>query len=391
MSLHAQLSPEAAARLAAMQRQSTITSIIISFLVILLLGLLLAFILISPTVQEVPVLIGYKPPEKIEDVLDEKKTSTRTQQKPQAPASARTRVIVSASASALAIPTVDAPVSEPSVDFIGADDFGAGLDGLGDGHAAGGGGGFGSTNQASGGLKGSLYDFKQKPNGKPITYDLGNPSEFIERVLKLQRSRYSDAALRRHFQAPNSLYLTHLAIPFSAAAEGPSYFGAKDLMQPSGWVAHYRGRVKVPKTGEYRFSGLGDDYLVVMIDGKVRLVGSWSDIQPAVANGWTPTEPTGKHASPFHHVRIVYGDWVKLREGQEIDVQIALGERPGGHVGFLLHIEEKSASYRNDATGRPILPLFTTAPFANEERERLTKAFGHYEFEWDQVPIFPVR
>ncbi|TAE91597.1 MAG: hypothetical protein EAZ81_05765 [Verrucomicrobia bacterium] len=388
MSLHAQLSPEAAARLAAMQRQSTLTSIIISFLVILLLGLLLAFILIAPSVKEVEMVVAYTNPKISEEKVDTPKPTTRPQQKPAAAPAARSMVIAAATTSSLAIPQMDAPVSEPTIDFGSANDFGEGLDSFGDGQAAGGGGGFGSANQASGGLKGSLYDFKQKPNGKPIAYDLGNPNEYIERVLRLQRSRYSDAALRRHFEAPNSLYLTHLAIPFSLAAEGPGYFGAKDLIQPSGWVAHYRGRVKVPKTGEYRFSGLGDDYLVVLVDGKVRLVGSWSDIQPAVANGWTPTEPTGKHASPFHNVRLVYGDWIKLREGQEIDVQIALGERPGGYVGYLLHIEEKSASYRNDANGRPILPLFTTAPFAPEERERLTKAFGSYEFEWDQVPIF---
>lgn len=388
MSLHAQLSPEAAARLAAMQRQSTLTSIIISFLVILLLGLLLAFILIAPSVKEVEMVVAYTNPKISEEKVDTPKPTTRPQQKPAAAPAARSMVIAAATTSSLAIPQMDAPVSEPTIDFGSANDFGEGLDSFGDGQAAGGGGGFGSANQASGGLKGSLYDFKQKPNGKPIAYDLGNPNEYIERVLRLQRSRYSDAALRRHFEAPNSLYLTHLAIPFSLAAEGPGYFGAKDLIQPSGWVAHYRGRVKVPKTGEYRFSGLGDDYLVVLVDGKVRLVGSWSDIQPAVANGWTPTEPTGKHVSPFHNVRLVYGDWIKLREGQEIDVQIALGERPGGYVGYLLHIEEKSASYRNDANGRPILPLFTTAPFAPEERERLTKAFGSYEFEWDQVPIF---
>jgi hypothetical protein len=388
MSLHAQLSPEAAARLAAMQRQSTLTSIIISFLVILLLGLLLAFILIAPSVKEVEMVVAYTNPTIAEEKVDTPKPTTRPQQKPAAAPAARSMVIAAATTSSLAIPQMDAPVSEPTIDFGSANDFGEGLDSFGDGQAAGGGGGFGSANQASGGLKGSLYDFKQKPNGKPIAYDLGNPNEYIERVLRLQRSRYSDAALRRHFEAPNSLYLTHLAIPFSLAAEGPGYFGAKDLIQPSGWVAHYRGRVKVPKTGEYRFSGLGDDYLVVLVDGKVRLVGSWSDIQPAVANGWTPTEPTGKHVSPFHNVRLVYGDWIKLREGQEIDVQIALGERPGGYVGYLLHIEEKSASYRNDANGRPILPLFTTAPFAPEERERLTKAFGSYEFEWDQVPIF---
>ncbi|MFM2171751.1 MAG: hypothetical protein RI957_1980, partial [Verrucomicrobiota bacterium] len=48
MSLHAQLSPEAQARLDAMKRNSTISSIIIAILSIVLIGLLLAFIFIQP-------------------------------------------------------------------------------------------------------------------------------------------------------------------------------------------------------------------------------------------------------------------------------------------------------------------------------------------------------
>lgn len=391
MKLHAPLCPEVAAKLAAMQRQSTLTSIIISFLVILLMGLLLACIWIVPTINDVPLLVTYTSPTIQEESTDSPKPISRAQPKPSAPSSARSKAIVALTSSSLEIPLTDEPVHEPSIDFGAGDDFSQGLDSMGEDQVSGGGGGFGSANQASGGLKGSLYDFKQKPNGKPVPYDLGNPSEFIERVVRLQRLRYADAALRKHFEAPHELYLTHLAIPFSSAAEGPSYFGAKDLMKPSGWVAHYRGRVRVPKTAIYRFSGLGDDYLTVLVDGAIRLVASWGDIQTAVSQGWTATEPTGKHHSPFHQMRLVYGDWISLREGQEIDLQVVLGERPGGHVGFLLHVEEKGESYRRDPSGRPILPLFTTAGFSGEERERLSHTFGSYEFEWEKVPVFSLR
>jgi len=63
----------------------------------------------------------------------------------------------------------------------------------------------------------------------------------------------------------------------------------------------------VPRTGTYRFSGLGDDYLVVLVNG------------------------------------------------------------------------------------RPILPLFATAPFSEEEKSRLVSTFGSYQIEWDNIPVFPVR
>jgi len=60
MSLHAQLSPEAQARLHAQQRNSTITSIIISILTVLLIGILLLWILL-PTVENfTPEIVSYQ-------------------------------------------------------------------------------------------------------------------------------------------------------------------------------------------------------------------------------------------------------------------------------------------------------------------------------------------
>ena len=156
-------------------------------------------------------------------------------------------------------------------------------------------------------------------------------------------------------------------------------------------MAHYSGKVTVPKTGTYRFSGLGDDYLMLMINGRPRLVASWGDIQASVAGRWEPTEPSGRFTSPMPGMPLVFGDWINLKAGEVIDIDLAIGERPGGKVGFVLHVEEKGVSYRKAPNGRPILPLFTTAGFSEEERTRLTAAFGSYEFEWEQVPIFSTR
>jgi hypothetical protein len=88
---------------------------------------------------------------------------------------------------------------------------------------------------------------------------------------------------------------------------------------------------------------------------------------------------------------LVYGDWVKLREGELIDIDLAIGERPGGRVGFVLMVEEQGVDYRKAADGRPILPLFTTAPLSSEEKDRVVREFGSWEFEWDRVPVFGVK
>lgn len=146
MSLHAQLSSEAQARLDAMKRNATISSIVVAFLTLLLIGLLLAFFFINPIFRDTPVIVTYTPNVVQEEVQEIKKMSTSVKQKPSAPSSASARVITSATVSNLAIPVPDVEVAEPTLDFGSGDDFGAGWS-SGDGSGMGGGGGASFFNQ----------------------------------------------------------------------------------------------------------------------------------------------------------------------------------------------------------------------------------------------------
>ena len=389
MSLHIESHHEVAERLRRQRRNTALSSLAISLLAAVLLAIVLALILIPGMQGPAPELVAHiRPPETTVCTLPTPKPTFRP--KPTAPSQPVARVLAAQTTAPMAL-----EVPEVSLDLAAlgsaVDDFGDGWHGTDHGESIGGGGGFGSGNAASGGIRGHLYDFKQKPDGETIAYNLADRSEFVDRVARLQRSRFSESSLSRYFRAPNSLYLTHLAIALSPASEGPAYFGAKDSIKPSGWIARYSGTLTIPKTGTYRFSGMGDDYLIVMLDGRVRLVACWPDIQESVAGRWKPTEPTGKHTSPFSGVRLVYGDWVRLNAGQRVEFDLVLGERPGGKVGFILQIEEKGGDYRKAADGRPILPLFTTTPIGDEEISRLRSTFGSYEIEWEQVPVFPAR
>ena len=142
MSIHAQLSPEAQARLDAMKRNSTITSIIIAFLSLVLIGLLLAFIAIAPFLQETPVIVTYSASVPTEEVLETKKVSTNSKQKPSAPSASSAKVIAAATSSNVAIPVPEVDMAQPTTDFGNGDDFGDGWGSGGDG--GGGGGGFGA-------------------------------------------------------------------------------------------------------------------------------------------------------------------------------------------------------------------------------------------------------
>jgi hypothetical protein len=141
MSLHAQLSPEAQARLQAQRRNSTISSIIISILVIVLLALILAFIFLPPFIRETPTIVSYAGTTVTEENLEVKKMNTSVERKPSAPSSSMAKVIAANTVSPTAVPVPEVDVPDPSTDFGNGDDFG---DGWGSGGDGGGGGGFGN-------------------------------------------------------------------------------------------------------------------------------------------------------------------------------------------------------------------------------------------------------
>jgi len=141
MSLHAQLSPEAQARLAAQRRTSTITSLIIAILMMTLIGVILLIIAMKLNKDEIPELISYSAESVEEEELEVRKVQTQTQRKPSAPASSMAKVIAADTATPVAIPVPDIDVPDPSLDFGDGDGFG---DGWGDGADSGAGSGFGN-------------------------------------------------------------------------------------------------------------------------------------------------------------------------------------------------------------------------------------------------------
>lgn len=385
MSIHSSLSPEALEKLRAQRRVSTITSVLIAVCSIILVGLILSFFLLQSVTKETPVLVTYRSNTPDEKTENPKKVQTKAARKPSAPAADMTKVLATSTLTPISIPVPDQVPDAPSISFGDGEDFGTRWgDGLVDG--AGGGGGFGSGSAASGGLAGLLYDLKKDQKSKPLPQSM---PRYDAVMLDIQED-FSATKLDKYFRAPKYLFLTHLAIPLKNASEGPASFEAQDSIQPTYWMAHYSGTVIVPRNGTYRFSGTGDNYLHMRIDGKPRL-----HFGHALPKGWKPTSPTEQnHQSPYVTGWIVhYGDWIDLRAGQEIKLDIGIGESGGGMLGFILQVEEKGVKYRTDPKNknRPILPLFTTAPFSTEEIQRLRSEFGAYEIDFENFPVFRVK
>lgn len=246
---------------------------------------------------------------------------------------------------------------------------------------------FGSKETRYDALAGHLYDFKQTSRGKVVAdYDTGNPEHFTSRVIQLQEKRYRESAFRDYFKAPDTLYLTQLVIPNRPAQEGPALFGAADKMKPSGWFALYNGKLKAPKDMTFRFVGSADDYIGIQIKGKIRLIAARPEIQKTVQDRWEPAKTDQEFPGPMG--TLVFGDWIQAKKGEELEMDLGIGERPGGVVGFLLLVEEKGKAYKKTPSGRPILPVFTTEPITDPIRDRISKGLRDWEFDWEDVPVF---
>jgi len=395
MSIHAKITEEAEVLLRRQERKSKILSSIIACLAITLIASVLALFALPMMLIETPKYVVYSVPSDEPQDPDPKNVVIPKHRKPtSAPAQDRAMVIAADLPSPTAIPLPDVTVSEPSLRFGDDLDFGQGW--ADNAFIGGGGGGFGSTSSASGGLQGFLYDLKQDAQRKPRQYRAGVMDDFSQPLIRAQRSGFSQSELAKHFRSPVPLYLTRVAIPKISADRGPELFGAQDYVAPIGWFAHYHGTVIAPRNGEYRFVGLADDYLMVAINGTVRLHASLPNLRAAVSDGWEMPEQPGVYPAPEtsrNSRPLIFGDWITLRAGEEIKIDIALGERPGGVMSAILFIEEKGVEYREASNGRPILPLFTTAPILPDEIDELKKEFRNYEieFDYDKTPLFRAR
>lgn len=132
MSIHAHLSEEAQARLNAQRRNSTISSIVISILVVVLIFLVLGIFLLPNIIKETPTIVTYAASLNEENQQESKKVNTQIQRKPSAPSNTMTKVIAANSVSPTAIPVPEIDVTTPSADFGDGEDFGGGWGETGD-------------------------------------------------------------------------------------------------------------------------------------------------------------------------------------------------------------------------------------------------------------------
>jgi hypothetical protein len=216
------------------------------------------------------------------------------------------------------------------------------------------------------GLVGTFYDLKQDRDRDPTKMmgpapdnigpqNAGAVVEFVKQVHAFVDGRWSEQKLRAYYQAPDKLIGTQFFIPNRSANAAPAAYGVADKVRPSRWVAHYKGRVKAPVTGKFRFVGFGDDLLVVRWDNKVALDAGYD--APSIDGVTVVHEADAERVyddfsgrpriphipylktPPGGGPRFRAGPWIDVVAGTSYGMEVLVGETPGGAFFCYLGIE----------------------------------------------------
>lgn len=209
--------------------------------------------------------------------------------------------------------------------------------------------GFGAKEKSGAALIGILYDFKL--DQKRQKTNVGG-EQYFDIVDAFMAQGWDEGVLNKYFRATQPLYATQIFIPNLSAESAPMAFGVSHLVKPKLWMVHYKGQVSPPSSGRYRFAGAGDDVIAVAVNGQPVLVERYKGHFTRTI--WRSSDKRGPAAG---NTKIVYGDWFEAREGEVLDLDILLGERPGGTFCAFLQIQKEGQTYQM-SEGSPILPIF---------------------------------
>lgn len=214
---------------------------------------------------------------------------------------------------------------------------------------------FGSKEETPEALIGILYDLKQTQELKATDMD---PNRYFPLIDNFLSSGWDESVLSPFYRTTRALYTTQLMIPVISADRAPEAFGVEKLVKPRLWVVHYKAQVLPPHAGKFRFAGYSDDFIALAINGETKLVGGRVGSGTMKKTKWKSTEGQGLSVA---NGRLTYSDWIELDGTQPVDLDVIVGERPGGQFAALLYWQEEGKTYSSGKDGL-ILPPLQFAP-----------------------------
>jgi len=297
--------------------------------------------------------------------------------------------IMTTGLSKVALPDIPAlPTSQPTEMTSMPGMAGPGL-GMGIGGGTGGGTGDGGSGipffgvRTGIGLEGHFNDLKiDGQNNKPTGLDL--PKYGV--LLKQFANGGWHIPSRYHYKAsPTALYAKFFFYPAIKDTEAGKAFLAPDA-GPGMWLAQYKGAMRAPETGTYRFVGFGDNVLFVKYDSALVLDAS--------DHGYT-----GRHRDQAGEVKfpekpgttpVFFGNWFTVAAGDEKPLEIAVGDE-GGIFCAGLFIQKQGTDYKAGANGIPLLPLFFLGVPSDAEKAALGKYLPPEDLQGPYFKSVPVH
>jgi len=329
----------------------------------------------------------------------------------QMPPSNASRIAAKGASSAFTLPEPDTASDMTSLSSLDAGSLSGGMGGKGSGGGSGNGTGlgvgdgmaigasngvgigavFGTASANKNALIGTFYDLKQTKNRKPTELaELTNYRDIIpktrEIISNFVKQGWNERTFANYYQAPQKLYQTRIAMPSLRADEAPKAFNCEKEVTGSRWVVIYRGMVRPPKSGKFRFVGGADDILVVRFDGKnvfdfgyesatanislnkqlAKITGTEDKEWKKSRRDWIMPEPVEVRNYP---TGLFTKDLGGLAVGKEFEVtgdkdypiEILVSEIPGGFFCAYLMIEEVGVTYPTTPGGLPLIPFFRTS------------------------------
>jgi hypothetical protein len=175
----------------------------------------------------------------------------------------------------------------------------------------------------------------------------GDPSNagairiYTQRVRDFLDREMSTSSLGNVFRAPDNLIASQIFIPPRSANSAPEAYGVAEQVRPSRWIAHYKGSVRAPQSGKFRFVGSGDDILVVRWDRKYALDSGYGQYVVGMDNVYK--DFGNRKYGEVHPANLgrpmQAGPWLTVSKGKEYPLEIMIGETPGGTFYAILCIE----------------------------------------------------
>lgn len=219
-------------------------------------------------------------------------------------------------------------------------------------------------------FNGVVFDMKRTPEGDAVdTFQSANmftrdttpaTKNMLKQVSDWASGSWSLNELRNnYFTVAQDVPRNHFIQPQTSIAQMPRLLGVQGKASTHGLLGYYLGEYLVPDTGQYRFLGRADGILIVRVNNQVVLDAS----SPKPLSNFTPGDEVDKLFNvPKDGVT---GQWLTLRAGQKVRIEVLNGCTTGLEYGSWLLLQQAGS-------GR--LPqIFSIQPLSDAEKRALSQ------------------